>query len=76
MKVEKFKCPICEKEIEIKTDGKYIYHRPWMFHIAIDHADLFKNEIIPRKDILLWLYYPWIGSEKFQKELLEGLSNG
>lgn len=73
MKVEKFKCPICEKEIEIKSDGKYIYHRPWMFHIAIDHADLFKKGIITRKDTLLWLYYPWIGSEKFQKELLEGI---
>ena len=76
MKVEKFKCPICEKEIEIKSDGKYVYHRPWMFHIAIDHAELFKNGIIPKSEILLWLYYPWIGSEKFQKELLEGLSNG
>ena len=66
-------CPFCNKEIEIKEDGTYIYHRPWMFHIAIDHADLFRNETIPKEDTLLWLYYPWIGDEVFQKKLVAEL---
>ena len=72
-KIAKVICPFCKKEIEIKEEGKYVYHRPWMFHIAIDHADLFRNGTIPKEDTLLWLYYPWIGNEVFQKEMVAEL---
>ena len=68
----KVKCPFCKKEIEIQEDGECVYYRPWTFHIAIDHAELFKNGTIPREDILLWMYYPW-HDKKFQKEMLAEL---
>ena len=72
MERKKYKCPICDKEIEIEEDGKWIYHRPWAFHIAIDHADLFKTKIIPKEDIPLWLRFLWL-DKKTQEELVRVL---
>lgn len=71
--IKKYKCPICDKEIEIEEDGKWIYHRPWAFHIALDHADLFKTKIISEEDTPLWLLFLWL-DEKTQEELVEGLN--
>lgn len=70
--IKKFKCPFCNKAIEVKEDDKYIYHRPWQFHFAIDHKKLFTAKKIKREEVPLWLYYPWL-DEKTQKELRDGL---
>lgn len=54
-------CPICGKELEIKHEKGYIYHRPWAFHFGIDHKDLVENNKIILEEIPLWLNYPWVG---------------
>ena len=50
-----FDCPICGKNFELKVDQKHIYHRPWAFHISIDHGDFLIKHC--DEDIPLWLAY-------------------
>lgn len=62
-----FDCPFCGKHFDLKVEKDKVYHRPWAFHIAIDHGDfLVKHH---RDDIPLWLEYWAVHDDVLGEEL-------